>query len=357
MKTKIKYFLLVGCTLFGFLSVLLSFHYSESIIHGNNPFIRRYVQGCVSMHEINLGYNSYYFAGLSGERIFLGNSTAPLHIASVDSALTKKESLTMQLDEHGFRFMSPVTRVVFPNLYLIDGTVPAVYKGTVTSGKLKLRWQGKHLFSQPQLVDSVSMICRTIDPGTQSSELATLNFKNAMSFKIHDDLLDKQVDGIFDSDGVLHYDSQSKKAIYTYFYRNQFVVADHNLKLDYKGTTIDTTRKAKIEVAYVKSRDEKKLSRPPIVVNKMSAVDGNLLYINSGLIGQFEDRSLWKQSSIIDVYDIASQRYIASFYVYDIDGKRARAIAAENGRFYALIGTRMVYYRLDKLIMQHYKKY
>lgn len=355
MNPKIKYLTLALCSIFGCLSITILFYWSESIMHSDNPFIRRYVQGCIKMHEIDLSFNSYYFAGFNDGKVILGNTTGPLHVTSVDSALTKKSSFAMELDEHGFRFMSPVLRIASSEVYLIDGTVPVIYHGTLDSKVLRLKWHGQNRFSQPQLTDSLSIICRTIDPDSQNSELASLYFGTIPQFKIQHALLEKQVDGIFDSDGILHFDKGMKKAVYTYFYRNQFIVAHPNLELDYMGYTIDTTTQARIEVANVRSRNERKLSRPPVIVNRMSALDGNLLFIASGLIGKFEDPVLWKQSSIIDVYDVAHRKYIASFYLYNIDGERAKMIAADNGRFYALIGNRMVHYRVDKLILEHYQ--
>jgi hypothetical protein len=307
------------------------------------------------MHEIDLTYNSFYFAGFSEERIYLGNTTAPLHVTSVDSALTAKKSFTMQLDDQGVRFMSPVLRVENSKLYLIDGTVPVIYQSFPGSQKLKIKWRGTDRFSQPQLTDSLSLICRTIDLTTQSSEIASLRFGSAPQFKIHTSLLEKQVDGIFDSDGILNYNKQTKEAIYTYFYRNQFVVAKPDFNELYRGHTIDTNAHAKIKVSYVSGRNEKKLSSPPTITNRLSTTDGNLLFVCSAQIGQYEDPQLWKQSSIIDVYNIAGKKYVASFYIYHIDGERVRSIAVEEGRLYALIGTKLVYYRLDKLITNQYQ--
>jgi hypothetical protein len=252
-------------------------------------------------------------------------------------------------------FTSPVLSVIPPNLYFIDGGIPAVFKGRLGSPKVTLCWKGTNRFSQPQVLNQNTLACRTIDPESRNSELAMVHFGARPRFEIHRDLLQKQVDGLFDSDGSLNFSSQSANVIYTYLYRNEFIVADTALKLRYRGRTIDTTTHAKIEVAHLPGRGELKLSSPPRIVNRMSAVDRNLLFVASSLIGRFEDPMLWKRATIIDVYDTAKDDYVASFYIYNIDGKRARAIAVDDSRLYALIGTQLVYYRLDELIRKHYR--
>jgi uncharacterized membrane protein YphA (DoxX/SURF4 family) len=357
VQGKTKYITIAALAVTSIISVAALFRWSEDIIHHENPFIRRYLQGCVQMGQLDLKFNSYYFAGFSEDEIYLGNSTGPLHVTVVDSSLTKKHDFKMNLDTHGIAFSAPALRVQPPYLYLIDGSVPVIYKGILASKSAGLQWRGstQEKFSQPQLIDSLTLACRTIDARSQSFELAKLYFGTAPKFEIHDRLLEKQADGLFDSDGLLQYSRQAKKIVYTHFYHNQLIVARPTLDLDYRSHTIDTTTKAKIKVAHMGNKGGSKLSSPPAFINKMSAVDADLLFIASASIGQFEDRSMWQHTSVIDVYDLTLNEYIASFYLYDIDGKKLRSFAVKNGRLYALIGNRIVHYRLDERITEHYR--
>lgn len=333
--------------------------WSLSAMHKDNPFIRHYARGCVQEHQLDLGYNSYYFAGFSEANLFLGNTTGPLYVTAVDSTLTQKSSFRMKLDTHDLPFTAPVLRVAPPYLYLIDGSVPVLYKGTLVSKTLQLQWQGhaNEKFSQPQIMDSVTLAGRTIDSRSGNLELARLHFGSLPEFSVRERLLQQQVDGLFDADGMLLYSMEAKKIIYTHFYRNELIIAGSDLGLAYRSHTIDTVSMAKIEVAHLKDRNEKKLSQPPVLVNKLSAADDNLLFVASAQRGRFEDKNLWREATIIDVYDIVSQTYIASFYLYGIDGKKAKAIAVKDGRFYALIGKQLVHYRLDTTITQHYRSH
>jgi hypothetical protein len=46
---------------------------------------------------------------------------------------------------------------------------------------------------------------------------------------LNHELLEKQVDGVFDTDGQLLRDDITGELVYIYFYRNEFMVMDSNL--------------------------------------------------------------------------------------------------------------------------------
>ncbi|UPT69973.1 MAG: hypothetical protein M0D53_12635 [Flavobacterium sp. JAD_PAG50586_2] len=165
-------------------------------------------------------------------------------------------------------------------------------------------------------------------------------------------LLQKQIDGRFDTDGVLSYDGYTNQLVYIYYYRNQYIVADSKLNLIHRGNTIDTTTRAKIKVAFIKDRNEKKFSAPPMTVNKNAYAYKGLLFVNSALMGRYESEKMWKQASIVDVYDYKNRRYIVSFYVYNIDGERLADFAVQGNNFYGIVGTHLVSYKMSNLVIK-----
>lgn len=125
------------------------------------------------------------------------------------------------------------------------------------------------------------------------------------------------------------------------------------MKVKYRGNTIDTISKAQISIAEVKSRGEKKMSKPPLIVNKGSAVDNGLLFVNAGIIGRYEPESMWNEASIIDVYSLKKRSYISSFYIYDVDGSKLRSFIVRGNKLYGIIGSHIVSYKIsDKIISQ-----
>lgn len=354
MKPKITYQILLASTFFAICSMVLLFIFSEDIIHHQNNFIRRFPNQVTKAHQIDLRFNSYYLAGTTGNKIYLGNYTAPLLITVIDTALKTKKEFNANLSNINYPFQSVQVRVVPPNFYVVDGTVPIIFKGKIKDWKASVKWHGSVLFSRFELIDSLTIACRSIKNPSGESVLGTLYFGNPAVFNLNYKLLQKQIDGIFDVDGTLQYDPQLKRLVYVYLYRNQFIVADKRLNLDYRGKTIDTVHRAQIEVAYLANTQEKKLAAPPLIVNKISAVYKNLLFVNSGLPGRYEDDKMWKEASIIDVYDLNDKSYISSFYIYDISNKKLKSFFVRDNHLYGFVGQYLVDYKFTKLITDNY---
>jgi len=350
---KYRYFSLSICFLFAVIIMVGLFIKSDNIMHFDNSFIRRFVRGTEKIHDINLSYNSFYFAGKSSDQIYLGNTTAPLLVTQLDTAFNKISKRKIKVDNE-LLSTGLQLRISNSSFYIIDGNVPSIFKGSLANWKATLIWKGKLRFTQPQLIDSLNISFRTIDVKTRQSELGSLHIVSGSRVVIHDNLLSKQVDGIFDVDGKLYYDPEGKRHVYIYLYRNEFVVADQNLKLEYTHHTIDTTSLSKVKVVYLKNRGEKKLSAPPIVVNNTAALTKNLLFINSGITGRFEDKKMWDQASIIDVYDLNKKSYLSSFYIYHINKEKLRSFYVNDKYLYALVGDNLVAYRISGLITRNY---
>ncbi|MFV8347905.1 hypothetical protein [Flavobacterium sp. ZB4P13] len=121
--------------------------------------------------------------------------------------------------------------------------------------------------------------------------------------------------------------------------------------MQYRGNTIDTISRAQLEIAEVGKSKVTKLVKPALVVNKSSTVSGNYLYVNSLLPGQYDAESVWKNASIIDIYDLTKKSYQSSFYVYHIKNKKMRSFIVVDNHLYALINNHLVCYEfLDDLI-------
>ena len=335
--------------------VIVLFILSEDIMQHRNNFVRRYPDQVFKINDTDLGFNSYYFSGNSTDKLYLGNYTAPLLLTAVDSFLKTKSEIVVGIDNLKLPFRSLEVRVFSDNFYLVDGTIPYIFKGKTGRWKAITLPIKSNPFSIPVLMDSTSLAYRTHAPNGESllghTTLGTTGFTY-----LNPKLLQKQIDGIFDSDGTLLYDHGTKKIIYLYRYRNQFIVADSKLKLIYRGKTIDTISKAQIQVAFNQARAEKKLSAPPLTVNRSGFAHNGLLFVHSGLIGKFEDATLWKQTSVIDIYDVKTNTYLESFYVYDIEGKKMRRFYVTDSSFYALIGTHLVRYSLSTAIKKRFSK-
>ncbi|MNY63841.1 hypothetical protein D3C86_2008610 [compost metagenome] len=92
------------------------------------------------------------------------------------------------------------------------------------------------------------------------------------------------------------------------------------------------------------------------MVNKTSAVCNNLLFINSALKGRFENEEVWTQASVIDVYDIAKNEYLSSFYIYDSGKIKMKYFLVTESNLYVISSQQLQKYSLGNFIKKAIKK-
>lgn len=315
------------------------FLHSEDIMQKENPFIRRFPQGTAAkVARIDLKNISYYVAGTEKEKIYLANRLAPLQILEIDSDLKNKKHYTIKLDRENFKFQAVEIRINPPYFYVTDGTVPVIYRGLISDWKAKVISEKKFYFSDIVFMNDKQLAFRTQKPYTGENILGLANKYDSPEIKYNPLVLQKQMDGIFDTDGTMQYSKALHKIIYTYYYRNQYMVTDENLVVAHRANTIDTTTKAKLKVVKMKQSGDIKLGAPPYMVNRHTTVSKNLLFVNSVLRGKYEGNDVWKNAAVVDVYDISKQTYVLSFYVYDEEGFRMKNVFATDSAIYIISG-------------------
>lgn len=328
--------------------VLIMFLSSEEIMQHQNPFIRRYPHHPVTLqHTIDLEYNSYYFAGSGSDKLYLGNSTVPLYILSIDKKL-EQQKIRVGFNRRSFAFQSSRLVVKPPFFYILDGRVPAIFTGTTKNWKAVLQEPAPPYFSIAVPLDTTTIVFRGISKTTSTNTLGIFRSGAQSKIQMAPQLLQKQIDGVFDTDGMLHYSPELRRIIYLYSYRNQYIVADQNTALDYRANTIDTVANARIKIAYLKNGKEQTMAIPTLTVNKSSSVYRHLLFVNSNVPGRYEQKEVWKQASVIDVYDLTKKTYIFSFHIYRINGVKLRSFLVTNTHLYALIDSKLVIYQLSE---------
>lgn len=356
-KNKTILYSLLICNALSIGIIVFLFNLSENITQYHNNFVRRFPHfSTVEKNKVDLKYNSYYFAGSGEGKIFLGNFTAPLQILIIDTALKTKNTHRIELDKKNLPFRSVTVRVVHPYFFITDGTVPCIFRGSITDWKAKYIMKGSEYFTKIEPIDSITMVIRAMNKKNGESVLGTINLRDTLKIHLEPKLLERQIDGFLDTDGYLLYNSKLQRIVYQYRYRNQFIVADRNLNIDFRGNTIDTISHPKLDIRYVSSRDEKKFGTAPLTVNNANAVYSNLLFVNSALPGKYEPTSTWKHASIIDVYNLNINSYISSFYIYDVKGKKLNSLLIIDGFLYVLIDNQLIVYKLGKSITNNYVK-
>lgn len=342
-------------TLSGIGIVALLFGFSENIIHYHNKLTRRFPQTPIrQIATSDLKLNSFYFAGIDSVHVYLGNKTAPLVVTTLNTKLRQTQKNMILLDHKELPFRGVSVLVEPPYFFVVDGTVPCIFRGNTSNWNATLIHQKGEYFTTARAIDSNAIAVVSANKINGDNVLAVIQLQNNEPEILNPEILQKQSDGVFDTDGMLLYSREMQKVVYLYSYRNQFTLTDNDLKIDYRGNTIDTITKAQLHIEKDKNYHQRQFSKPPLFVNKNAAVYNNLLFVNSAIPGRYEDDRIWKDSSIIDVYDLKHQSYVLSFCISNHNGKKMRYFKVINDYMYVLVGTHIIRYRLDSKITSHY---
>ncbi|MDM1457307.1 hypothetical protein HX025_11695 [Myroides odoratimimus] len=350
-KAKSFYFFSVLLTLISVLIVILLFVSSEHIIKKQNPFIRRYLpHGVAEKDTLDLNVNTFYFSGYYKDKVYLGNTRSPLRFISVDSLLQREDHL-IKIDSTQFKYTYLRFKTAYPYFYLADGSIPIVYKGQLNTTQ-KTKQTEVFSFQQAYFNDFIPIDSTSVAIKGQSSQdyknvLGVINSKNTPSVSIFPELLQSDSDGVFDSDGAFSYSQSKENLIYSYYYKNKYFITDKNLVLLKRQNTIDTTKTALITATELAS-GERKMITPVSAINKKVVVKNNLLFIVSNSLGQNDSKAIWKQASIVDIYDFKKDSYIASFYIYHLGKEKLKDLIVTDHYLYGLFDQKLIRYRLAK---------
>ena len=348
MTQKKLHTTLLICTICSIGIVALMFAFTNKGVERDNSIVRQFPSELVKkVNEMDLIYDSYYIAGAAEGQIYLGNFGAPSRLLILDTTVQNKREVRLSVDQDSLAVQSVQLRVVPPHFFVIDGTVPFIFRGNTTDWKASSIMDQPFYFSQAQVMDSTSLAIRARSSRTREFILGKINLSDTAKISLSDKLLQKQLDGIFDTDGILQYNRQLHRLVYTYFYRNQYIVANDSLQLQLLGNTIDTISHAQLQVSTIASKNQRKLAAPPLRVNKYSATYGNYLFVNSKLLGRDEPLEMWEAASVIDVYNLVENTYQFSFYIDDIGQDKLKIFQVLNDKFIGLIGNHIVSYQLN----------
>ncbi|MBW7674231.1 MauE/DoxX family redox-associated membrane protein [Chryseobacterium chendengshani] len=343
-NSKKSIYVLILSNLLSIALVIFLFIRSEHIIKEENNFTRRFFpNGLIEQQKIELDNDFYYFAGQDQTKIFLGNITRPLEAKILSENLSSSKDFKIQLDTYVHLYKNLRLQIKSPYYYLHDGSVPVIFRGKINNPASRTISYKDAYFDQFAVVDSTKFIFRTISGKTKAFTLGVLDLNAEKKVRLHPEILKKQLDGIFDSDGLLNSETDRGRLIYTYTYRNQLIVMRQNLNDHFIQNTIDTTSVAKIKTTTL-SDGRSKMSAPSYRVNKLQTIYKKHLFNNSNLMGKNESRKKWKSASIIDIYNIENHTYIGSVYIPDRNYKKLSGLMVTEDHLYAIVGTEIICY-------------
>ena len=341
-------FAIAVCFFLSIGAVALLFALSGEMRDRHNSFLRQFPPHPVIEDDtLNIRYAGYYIAGGTASTLYLGNAKAPLHVLQIPvKKIHDTTFINLKIDSiRKQKFWFAKVQVDSPYYYLTDGVIPVIYQGSIQTGD-GVRQRNDSVFFQDIVAMSAgSFALRSVSSRSQENMLGTFRLSPP---KVHfdDQLLTKQFDGIFCTDGMLNYDRGHHRLAYLYFYRNEFTVMDTTLRLLYRANTIDTNTVAKIKPATVESTHERMLASPANYVNKRSCISDGMLFVQSALLARNEPAEALKETSVIDVYDLADGSYRFSFYIFDFNGRKMTDFKVYGNTMAVLFGRTLQLYHL-----------
>lgn len=298
--------------------------------------------------SLPIGYDSYYIAGNTKHFIYLGNIVAPRHVLEINLATLDTQHIILELINPEHRvFQSVRVKVDSPRVYLADGTVPVIFGGSLRDEKVYPLSDIRNYFLEYLPKNSHTFFLRSVN-GASEGRIGRIVLAPYES-DFPEGLLSKQIDGIFCTDGVMQYEPERGWLVYLYYYRNQFLVMDTLLRVITRGHTIDTVNTVKIEVADEADRRSRRFSKPPLLVNRQSAVSDCRLFVNSSLVSDNESYEKFTSSCVLDIYHLQTGLYEGSFYVPEREGKKFRHFRIIGEKLIALYEREIVLYNLMSL--------
>lgn len=344
---------LVTLCVVGIGSVTALFVVSEDFMQTKNPFIRRLPPGIVGYSgEENLKFNTYYFAGHTKEKLYLGNYSAPLHVIELDLN-SSANTTTYAIDVAGnyVKMKSPRLRVVDSLFFLYDGSTPTVLSGN------KLDWRVTSIesevpyFSFAEPINSSQFIFRANSIDSGQNIIGIFSLGSPESVEIFKELIKVppgDSDPIFTTDGSLALSLSSSRISYVNRYHNEFMVATTDGHLQLRGRTIDTVSVPKVKIVEMAEDNQRMIGAPPLIVNRRATASENLLFVESALRGKYDDFGAWQRSSAIDVYSLADGRYYFSFYLNGYEKSKLRDFCVVGSKLVVLIEERLVIYNINQ---------
>ncbi|MDQ0477461.1 Yip1 family protein [Chryseobacterium sp. MDT2-18] len=338
-------------------SMVALFLSSEYIMKKENNFTRRFPHHPIMEDRTyDLKVNSYYFAGISGNTIYLGNPSTPFRILRMDYSLQKVDTLDLA-PATNHRFSNITYTVQNGMLYAHDGAVPVIYSSPVDSLAKPLREiSSKDIyFDQLAAVSPQQFLLRVKDAESERTSIGCLTVGKPAVVKIHSTSLTTKADGGFDADGELVYDKETGIPFYLFYYRNQILKFNKDGLLKGQMKTIDTVVEASLKVLTLPD-GRKKLAEPPLLVNRNMTVHSGLIFNESGLMGRHESRTQWKKNAVVDIYTTSPAGYWGSMYVQHRGKHRLSRMLVTDTYFFVLSGDEIVRYRFAQTLTEQFIK-
>jgi len=341
---KVRITILITIFVFSIAAMIGLYSITEYRRNLPNHFIRKLPPFPITADNVkDLRNRQLYFAGQNGDYFYMGNRYIKNLLFQVDLKTLDTQKVLLKAPRNFKPLEDAYVEIDSSSLFLIDGIKARISTGSTTDYTLTQDIVGPY-FSVAVPLSVNSILFRSI--GGNNVNVLGKQQVGGRTF-VREDLLKKQIDGVFCTDGIFLQVPQRNKVFYIYHYRNQFLSLDTNLSLLYKGKTIDTNSLAKIKVGRIKSSNQVTMAAPPLLVNKQACANKDYLFIRSALKADNETDDMHDKATAIDVYSVNDGKYKLSFYLPEFAGEKLTDFKVYDKMLVALFGHYIYTFKLN----------
>jgi hypothetical protein len=301
------------------------------------------------LHKVHITESHIHICSADSTRLYFSTQD-PRKLFAMDYPLTKRHDLMLPIPLNQDQRIGITTSVDFPkiNLYLRNASSVISYTlGDTLFYTVKL---APPIFTKVVKLSNSTLALRAFD-STRQSQLFEKVSSQTGKILARADILPKQTDAGFSTDGQLVYDSSVSKLLYIQFYQNKFYCLDTNLNFLYTGKTIDTISHTAVYTRPFSKENGKTGNLLPAVplnvINEQDCAYKGNLYILSSLQADNEKNSLFFGSSVIDIYEIKTGHYQGSLYISNIEREKITSFTIFKNVLIAVFGTYIATYQLN----------
>lgn len=100
----------------------------------------------------------------------------------------------------------------------MDGTVPCIFWGKTTDWKITNEIKGIPYFTIAEPADPSTVLFRSNNGKNEAHILSIYKAELSPQIVYNDSLLQQQIDGVFDTDGMLAFNEKMQQMTYLYYY-------------------------------------------------------------------------------------------------------------------------------------------
>ncbi len=346
-RRRIKFFLISGITAISTATVVALYVASYDEPNKYSSFEKIQLMNSPEPgKDMDVGINSYYFAGVSLGHIYLSNQLSPNLLVNIDPV---RRTFTREKIDNTYPVTNFArTRVIDGEFFIGDGTIPQIVTGSLQDLQARRTVLRYDYFNEFIPISNRRIVFRKSDSSAQSTlAIATPDSGLVEKRKI----LTRQLDGKFCVDGIMTFNPETKQFIYTYFYRNRFITVDTMLASPRIRVTLDSISHARIKVNRIETKGViTSVVVPELLVNSQLFTAGNFLFLRSNIRARNESSEVFAKSPRIDVFDLHTGQYMGSFNLALATGERPREFLALHQTLYALVDERIITFDLKAVL-------